>query len=149
MINQIDSNLRPKNDKLNRLQNVLKLVDRAMRKEDTSAQGKIVTEILQARVCHQSFNVCLRTRDLRVFHLFPQNSCVFKNKNIFILNTHSSLLQRQGYSCTYVNATVVGLAPELWAHLYIHTKKVRVKSIENFGPRWRTLSDNTHLCMYI
>jgi hypothetical protein len=31
-------------------QNVLKLVDRAMRKEDTSAQGKIVTEILQVSI---------------------------------------------------------------------------------------------------
>ena len=36
------------NDFINHFyKNTLKLVDRAMRKEDTSAQGKIVTEILQ------------------------------------------------------------------------------------------------------
>ena len=38
--------------------NVLKLVDRAMRKEDTSAQGKIVTEILQhLHACGESVKV--------------------------------------------------------------------------------------------
>ena len=38
--------------------NVLKLVDRAMRKEDTSAQGKIVTEILQhLHACRESVKV--------------------------------------------------------------------------------------------
>ncbi len=40
------------------MQNVLKLVDRAMRKEDTSAQGKIVTEILQhLHACKKSVEV--------------------------------------------------------------------------------------------
>ena len=47
------------NDFINHFyKNVLKLVDRAMRKEDTSAQGKIVTEILQhLHACNQSVEV--------------------------------------------------------------------------------------------
>ena len=47
------------NDFINHFyKNVLKLVDRAMRKEDTSAQGKIVTEILQhLHACGDSVKV--------------------------------------------------------------------------------------------
>lgn len=47
------------NDFINHFyKNVLKLVDRAMRKEDTSAQGKIVTEILQhLHACNSSVEV--------------------------------------------------------------------------------------------
>jgi len=47
------------NDFINHFyKNVLKLVDRAMRKEDTSAQGKIVTEILQhLHACKKSVEV--------------------------------------------------------------------------------------------
>ena len=47
------------NDFINHFyKNVLKLVDRAMRKEDTSAQGKIVTEILQhSHACINSVRV--------------------------------------------------------------------------------------------
>ena len=47
------------NDFINHFyKNVLKLVDRAMRKEDTSAQGKIVTEILQhLHACNNSVKV--------------------------------------------------------------------------------------------
>ena len=47
------------NDFINHFyKNVLKLVDRAMRKEDTSAQGKIVTEILQhLHACNNSVEV--------------------------------------------------------------------------------------------
>ena len=38
--------------------NITKLVDRAMRKEDSSAQGVIVTEILQhLHACNNSVNV--------------------------------------------------------------------------------------------
>lgn len=47
------------NDFINHFyKNVLKLVDRAMRKEDTSAQGKIVTELLQhLHACNNSVEV--------------------------------------------------------------------------------------------
>ena len=47
------------NDFINHFyKNTLKLVDRAMRKEDTSAQGKIVTEILQhLHACKKSVEV--------------------------------------------------------------------------------------------
>jgi len=39
--------------------NITKLVDRAMRKEDSSTQGQIVTEILQhLHACHNSVKVC-------------------------------------------------------------------------------------------
>lgn len=39
--------------------NITKLVDRAMRKEDSSAQGQIVTEILQhLQACSNSVRVC-------------------------------------------------------------------------------------------
>lgn len=39
--------------------NITKLVDRAMRKEDSSPQGQIVTEILQhLHACHNSVKVC-------------------------------------------------------------------------------------------
>lgn len=38
--------------------NITKLVDRAMRKEDSSPQGQIVTEILQhLHACHNSVKV--------------------------------------------------------------------------------------------
>lgn len=38
--------------------NIIKLVDRAMRKEDSSAQGQIVTEILQhLHACNNSVTV--------------------------------------------------------------------------------------------
>ena len=47
-IKEYDSSGCYTNDFINHFyKNTLKLVDRAMRKEDTSAQGKIVTEILQ------------------------------------------------------------------------------------------------------
>lgn len=40
--------------------NITKLVDRAMRKEDSSPQGQIVTEILQhLHACHNSVKVCI------------------------------------------------------------------------------------------
>lgn len=42
--------------------NITKLVDRAMRKEDSSPQGQIVTEILQhLHACHNSVKVCVST----------------------------------------------------------------------------------------
>ena len=47
------------NDFINHFyKNVLKLVDRAMRKEDTSAQGKIVTEILQVNKNSSYYIMC-------------------------------------------------------------------------------------------
>lgn len=40
--------------------NIIKLVDRAMRKEDSSAQGQIVTEILQhLHACNNSVRVSI------------------------------------------------------------------------------------------
>lgn len=49
--------------------NITKLVDRAMRKEDSSPQGQIVTEILQhLHACHNSVKVCLfRYLNLKIF----------------------------------------------------------------------------------
>lgn len=41
--------------------NIVKLVDRAMRKEDSSAQGQIITEILQhLHACNNSVKVSLQ-----------------------------------------------------------------------------------------
>ena len=53
------------NDFINHFyKNVLKLVDRAMRKEDTSAQGKIVTELLQhLHACINSVSVFYGRKD--------------------------------------------------------------------------------------
>jgi hypothetical protein len=45
--------------------NITKLVDRAMRKEDSSAQGQIVTEILQhLHACNNSVKVSLDNLNL-------------------------------------------------------------------------------------
>lgn len=50
--------------------NITKLVDRAMRKEDSSPQGQIVTEILQhLHACHNSVKVCVSKMCLNVNHL--------------------------------------------------------------------------------
>ena len=53
------------NDFINHFyKNVIKLVDRAMRKEDTSRQGKIVTEILQhLHACNNSVEVFYGRKD--------------------------------------------------------------------------------------
>jgi len=48
--------------------NITKLVDRAMRKEDSSAQGQIVTEILQhLHACNNSVKVIIRSHMFRHF----------------------------------------------------------------------------------
>ena len=63
--------------------NVLRLVDRAMRKEDTSKQGKIVTEILQhLQTCNKSVEV-FYGRGLELSHL--KNYIVSKNNQPFVL----------------------------------------------------------------
>ena len=67
------------NDFINHFyKNVLKLVDRAMRKEDTSAQGKIITEILQhLHACGDS---------VKVFYGRVVSICLFIISPIQILN---------------------------------------------------------------
>lgn len=56
--------------------NITKLVDRAMRKEDSSPQGQIVTEILQhLHACHNSVKVCILKINKEFFnihYLFPK-----------------------------------------------------------------------------
>jgi len=48
--------------------NIVKLVDRAMRKEDSSAQGQIITELLQhLHACNNSVRV--RIRDIITTYL--------------------------------------------------------------------------------
>lgn len=63
--------------------NITKLVDRAMRKEDSSAQGQIVTEILQhLHACNNSVRVIIF---LEVGNLFNYECFYVKSNSSFIL----------------------------------------------------------------
>lgn len=62
--------------------NITKLVDRAMRKEDSSAQGQIVTEILQhLHACNNSVRVSILA--LRCCHIDQDAENIFQLRNIF------------------------------------------------------------------
>lgn len=56
--------------------NIVKLVDRAMRKEDSSAQGQIITEILQhLHACNNSVKV----RVYKKFHDWQMSNIKYEN----------------------------------------------------------------------
>ena len=66
------------NDFINHFyKNVLKLVDRAMRKEDTSPQGKIITEILQhLHACNSNTAVFYgRVKELEILKKYMTGPC--------------------------------------------------------------------------